>query len=381
MSAPDIWWKGVFHDVKRNSNKWWAVKWWSDGTYEASYGRIGEHTAMDSKTNVPRYFVEDKIREKVEKGYHEVPLATEADVVPTVSSNGYDSRLLEIAQYIASQAGQSIRSHTAVSIDQIHPSHIQKARGILNHLQLAVGNWDAQVYQVEQYLNTIPTHVPFRRMTEEDVIPWFTKDLQKWYDQLDELEANLRVHRAQEEGDTALFAGLPVEIEVMEQADEDYADVVEYVLSTAHGGSRIRNVYRVTIHPERAAYELEGKGNSKIMSLFHGTKGHYVQKILSTGLILPQSGGHGLRFGPGIYFADQAQKSQNYASSYNTTWAPMFIADVKVGRQLVHETQGHYTSAPSGYDSIHGIKAWSGHDEFVIWRPSQQTVRALVIFE
>lgn len=369
----------MWSELRANHNKIWEIRYWPDGRVETTYGRVGKGMQTDTKQGMSMRWVESKIQEKLNKGYHEVELSV--PTVVTVADTTVDSRLNELMNFVATEAGDAIKQYSAVPIDALSQSQIAMGRQILDNLRVAQ-DLRRQADLTEAYLNTVPTLVPFHNMRDvAAVVKWFMTDLPERYSQLDQLSANLGVTQAVKSGSTSLFAGLPIQMDVMDKSDSDYAEVSQYALSTAHAGSRVRYIFRVKIEPEREAWDTNTRGKGNVTALFHGTSAGNIQKILRTGLIIPRMAAHGSRFGRGIYFADHAQRSQNYASS-RRGWKCLFIADVALGTQYVSKyDDSSLTEAPRGYDSVWGQNSYGGLDEFIVYTTMQQTIRALVVFE
>jgi len=78
--------------------------------------------------------------------------------------------------------------------------------------------------------------------------------------------------------------------------------------------------------------------------------------ILSKGFLLQTAGKNfgWTRFGPGLYFAPDAAKSNDYVKGHNGINC-MILCKVVVGRpKIFYDSQPLLTSVPSGYDSILG---------------------------
>lgn len=70
--------KWVFSDPKKNSNKFWNVHYFDDGTWRARYGRVGTSGTLAGFK--PMYTLAAKIREKeIKKKYKEIVQASSSD--------------------------------------------------------------------------------------------------------------------------------------------------------------------------------------------------------------------------------------------------------------------------------------------------------------
>lgn len=145
---------------------------------------------------------------------------------------------------------------------------------------------------------------------------------------------------------------------------------------------------------ENKAYEdLMVKAN--ILPLFHGTRTTNLVKIISTKLKSRKPGftvaGSLYDDGAGIYFADSASKSINYASSSGSYWSNgtdkkgyLFLTDVVLGKQKI-------ATGPHKYN-LNGIfpnmSVWakgglSGviNDEFIVFTENQNWLKYVIEFE
>jgi poly [ADP-ribose] polymerase len=370
--------KFVFADFRGNHNKEYTAELWADGTFRASWGRVGAALQTQVKAGMSRSFVEAKIQEKLDKGYREVELHRPS-VVVVGSTVGVDPDVADLMKFVAVEAGHGIQTYSAVPVDALSQQQIRQGRDLLDAIRSSAPGWRWQ--RIEQYLNTVPTKVPFRRLEQRAVSEWFAQTLAERYDQLDQLEASLAVHNATLAGDHSVFAGLDVEITPLISGPA-CDQVTRYIEQTRSPGVRIRRLFSVTINPERAAWEAETAGKGFVRSLFHGTKSHNLQKILRAGLIIPVMAANGSRFGRGVYFADHARRSENYAGSTSRPWKAVLIADVALGRMRVLDGENpRLIAAPHGCDSVRGVKSFGGLDEFVVYRTGQQTIRALAVLE
>ena len=144
-------------------------------------------------------------------------------------------------------------------------------------------------------------------------------------------------------------------------------------------------------------HRADFKGSNTAL-LFHGTRSVNVSAILRESLRMPQTlvavALTGAKFGPGIYFSDDWQKSANYSNAKGSTEAGtkgkvrgrkafLFLADVVLGTSHVAPKIMGFTKPPRGHHSVFGKAGVSGVDdnEFVVYKPDQFRLRYLVEFE
>jgi len=395
MSEPTIRRKFICFDPTDNHNKVWTIEWWAEtGQAKTTWGRVDVSMQSKSFTGWSKGDVYRKVYEKEGKGYTEVSLhvPTAAPVTTVADPAITDKRVADLLDLIFREAGEHIKSYMAVGVDALSKDQIAKGKAILGRLiayhqvtnptlaeRLAVSE------QVKQFYNTIPTQLPTRidAATWDWLVSRFISDLHEQEDRLDQLEAGLAAYQAASTGQTNYLTQLgDVELKTMEQSSAAYGTISDYILRTSGGGHHLTGLFSVHIRPERAAWDTDGVGRHYINPMFHGTRGANVRHILRTGLIIPKIAANGSRFGRGIYFADMSRRSLNYCSTNHSRAKFLFIADVALGTmKTLDGDDSHLTAAPNGFDSVRGVKSYSGMDEFIIYRPSQQTIRAIALVE
>ncbi len=237
------------------------------------------------------------------------------------------------------------------------------------------------IEQVEYFFNTIPTRLP-SRINVEQVAKDFIDNIAEHEDRLNQLEQALSQHVIQRQGNDNLLSQLGgVELTVMDTADPRFTEISDFCHLTIKSHERVKQIIEVCIPHERAAYDAETKGASNITSLWHGSKTHNVNHILKSGLIIPQHAANGRRLGDGVYLADYSRRALNYAGSNYGSEHICFLVEVKLGKMKEETGTASYTEAPKGYDSVWGTHSYSGMDEFVVYKTSQQTIRAILVVE
>ncbi len=389
MVEPILYRKFQFTDLAGNNNKWWEIKHFADGTMTTTWGRVG--TAGQSKTfpHTSGGRVNEKIYEKLDKGYVEVELHKPAQVqaapAPGIAPTA-DPYVQGFVNYIMQEAGQHIKTYLAVGVDALSVNQLQKGRIMLTQIQAygpVTGRVDQSLVQrVESYLNTIPTKLP-ARIDIHDVVMNFLNDLHEQEDRLNQLEAALASYQAASDPQQATVQTAlgGVNISTLAQNSAAYATIADYIARTSGGRRKIHNIFGVEIPKERIAFDNETFGKHSVASLFHGTRNPNVHHILRSGLIIPGTAANGSRFGRGIYFANMAKRSLNYCGG-NGNLNVLFINDVALGTPAVMKgDDSSLRQAPNGYHSVWGKESYSGMDEFIVFKPSQQTIRAIVTIE
>lgn len=380
--APSVHRMFQYNKLGTNSNKYWEIKWWEEDSHcIVKYGRVGAEAIEESSRT--RKYVEDKIREKVKKGYKPVDLHT---VKPIQVVNGSTAKVMGQKEHwlmssIIGAANNSIKSYLAIPVDALSMGQIMSGRRILQRIQTAVGS---DVHQtvidnlVEDYFNTIPTQLP-ARIDKAVVVDRFVRHLADQEVRLQQLEAAIKNIKApvvtQFDTVTSEYMQLGVKLEYMTVTDPLHQEWSDYIVKTGNNIVSVVELFKVEIPEERKAY---GKCDvDNVHTLFHGTHTDNVRHIFGGGLIIPKIAANGRRFGDGIYFADHSARSMSYTRG---NLRVMFIADVKLGNPLIlNGVDGDLKNAPEGHHSVWGQNSYSGMDEFIVYQPPQQTIKGLAV--
>ena len=370
-------------DPVANHNKFWRIEWEAlpsgEVQYQTIYGRVGDSGRSSELAKCSERQLLALIRSKEAKGYQELKLHQPDPAA--ASSKGMSSEVERFWEWVHYESSAYINRYLAVSVGTLSQEQIAEGRQLLQLAQNAPdGTTKGDL--IRRYYNVIPTRLP-RKIDLDDLIAKFAADEQE--DRLLQLEASIANNHA--------AINLGVELCLLDKQSDDYRRLADYVNSTAIHGYRIavRDIFAVTIPDERRTYEQNRYGSAYKELLFHGTRNQNVRHILRTGLIVPQMASHGRMFGSGIYFANKASKSANYCAASKTEIPRMlFIAEVALGKVYTAPTAHGYNAPPRGYDSVLGkgghtkFSILANHtlqnDEFIVYRPPQQTIRYVVTF-
>jgi poly [ADP-ribose] polymerase len=313
-----------------------------------------------------------------------------------------DPRVVELVEWVFTEAGEHISSYLAVPVGALSQSQVDEGRRLLALAQdLDSGyrrnplrpQWmlGALTETVEAYYNAIPTKLP-ARMKIEEIVEQFSGQLSEQEDRLSQLEAAIAMtNEERQRPGISHYGALGADIRLLAPDDEAYKSISAYVASTMVHGYRlaIRDIFDVCIPREREAYYKNKCGTSRRELLFHGTHNRNIRHILRSGLICPQTASNGRMLGNGIYLANRASKSTNYcANSKRDIPRMLLVVEAALGKRYVAPQAGAYTSPPRGHDSVWGKAGHTSiggvftlmNDEFVVYSASQQTVRYLVTF-
>lgn len=278
----------------------------------------------------------------------------------------------------------------------------------------------------------IPKIKPLRIAAEKWILN--ADNIAAWELDLDAFESALSATPVQADSDP--FAGFDVRMEYLERESKTGGFIRETLprmsnFRNNYGQMKIHNVWKVDHHKAedkfRSSIKKVGKVNSRETPLFqrerqdlsgddvniyksthtclliHGSRSVNISSILKSRLRMPKSLVgvviNGALLGPGIYMADDWQKSAGYCSLSKARWsggsgsvsgrrAFMFLADVILGNvHLARETYG-YTSPPRDYNSVMGKGGITSgsygnllNNEFTVYDVFQQQLRYLVEFD
>ena len=114
-----------------NNNKFYEMKELADGTFQASYGRVGSSA---SSMTYPIVQWDKKLKEKLRKGYVDQTYLFATETTDTGLSSIEHPGVKELMAFLMRAARQSIRHNYHVSADQVTPLQIDQAQAILDQL-------------------------------------------------------------------------------------------------------------------------------------------------------------------------------------------------------------------------------------------------------
>lgn len=425
--------KLVLTSAENNNNKFWEYTIFSDDTIEYKWGRIGNSHQESGRQPLARNKHENKVREKLDKGYREIALAVSASGPAGAATKiervketavrdiaGGDkalealiSRLAEANKHelqVASGGQLDIDLTTGIistPLGVVTLDNIKEARKLLKGFSKVVKakSFDTTEFKhsLSEYLMLVPQKVAHRNwhlsfLTTRD-------DLKKQVGLLDQLETSVELatqrledaKKAAANGTTAPAKSFEVKIEVIEDGSPEFSRIVKFYRDSKndmHVSKHLvpKRAYRVHIPSMRERFEADGAKLTNNWELWHGTRTFNVLSIMKQGLIIPKSGGTyqvtGRLYGDGLYFSDQSTKSLNYAYGYwdgggkdNNCF--MFLAQVGMGNMYTPGGRsGGYGYPQAGYDSTFAKAGQSGvmNNEMIVYRLGQADLRFLVEF-
>ncbi len=387
----------ICFDPKNSHNKYWNVKWdQASSMMTTTWGAVGSKESSNQKF-MTRSAVEKVISEKIAKGYKEI----ERQRISVLPSGGGaivptgDARVthaMKFIDWVRAAAGQKITSYLDVPLSSISERALGNAENILSQASDIVtkngGNTNRQVYDLAvEYFHQVPTKIPRQKgkIDPAEVLKVFTaSQFNEQSDRLLQLRSALQSEIAASSNGALLKPATPLnhygetEFELLESGSE-FSTLLDYLKQRARV-TNIKSIFKVKIPAERAAFEAEAAKTGNVAVKFHGSYAHNFAHIFKTGLILPKSYTHGWRFGAGIYSADN-ERAKNYCHPHDDGKNILLVLDVALGKEKsMGSTNSSLRAAPAGYDSVRGVQSYSGMDEWIVYRPSQATIKYAVVW-
>ncbi len=387
-----------------NNNKFYDMEENDNGTFTASYGRVGGHC---TRREYPMHQWESKQREKINKGYTDTTyLFAEAQsladflAIENPAINDLVNELINFAQ-------QSVYQNYNVSSEQVTIQQVKKAQSILDKLSKKVKRkLDAEAFN--EQLMDLYTIIPRRMSKVKDHLitaPLNKKELEEIEDKLAEEQATLDVMRGQVEMNDqkaeqqikpkTLLEAFGLQIEPVQ--DKELIKNIKKMMGKKR--SNFKRAYKVINLKTQEAFDkyVANSSNQSTQLFWHGSRNENWLSILKTGLVLRPANAiiNGKMFGYGLYFADRFAKSLNYTSLAGSYWAGgnhskgfLALYDTHVGKQLKIKrhadwccklTDAELKKKGKKYNSVY---AEGGVDlqnnEYIIYNQEQCTIRYVV---
>jgi poly [ADP-ribose] polymerase len=372
-----------------NSNKWYDMKDNEDGSFTASWGRVG---AAGSSKNYPIKEWDTIHRQKTSKGYEDITHLCALDACSSDDIQVSDPHVKELVAFLQSCARDTVKKNYTVAASSVTDKQIEAAQTIIDDLvSISRGK-------------TFPTDIiNFKLLSLYKVIPRKMSDPRKHilqpFEKVERLNEIISVEQALLDvmqgqmavtatGNSSSLDDYGIEIEVA--SDEDRKRIskeTDFILSSNHKVFKIINKHTETSFV---------KGEEKLF--YHGSRNENWWNIISKGLLIrPSNAVHtGSMFGDAIYFANKARKSIGYTSLSGSYWANgsakkayLAVFAVNLGKTWSVLSKERWSSwmsrldqktvSSKGYDSVFAEGgADLRNDEFMIYSGNRCTVRYLI---
>lgn len=402
-----------------NSNKYYNMEENDDGTYTATWGRVGAPNPSTQTKSMNEW--QKTYNSKVKKGYTD---HTELFVVETKTTKKAGSvkeflksrtqSVIDLVKKLQSWAKGSIAENYTVSSEQVTQKQIDRAQIMLNELTaMDVKDFVPFNKMLLEFFKVVPRKMKNvkdhiisadkldedgKRITHFDQKNKIISDEQATLDVMSGqvlLNSNVQEQETDEpeiETDIIKASGL----ELKEVTDAAVITKIKNLMADNKG--KFKQAFEVMNNQTGIAHtkHVAAAKNKKLELFWHGSRNENWWSIMTTGLLIrPSNAVHsGSMFGDGIYFADKFQKSFGYTSGRGSYFAGgtsneaiLALYDVHVGEQkhITHHNSSCYSLsakvlAKEGFDSVY---AHGGADlrnnEYIVYQSPQSTIKYLII--
>ena len=301
----------------QNNNKYYDMREKPDGTFDATYGRIG---ATATTINYPMSKWDSTLNSKLRKGYEDM---TELAVITEVKTQEKykpieDKSIAALIDYLRQQARETVRQNYTVGSEKVSQAMVNKAQTILNNL--STGTWTLRSFndQLIELFTVIPRrmgnvrdHLAVKPEEFPEIISREQQLLDVMAGQVSDNTVVLK--EVGDENKTVLEA---FGLEFSPATDADIAVIKKQL------GKECENLFYKAWRVENSATRknfktfCKGKGRIAKKLFWHGSRTENWWSILRTGLVLRPTNSviNGKMFGYGLYFAPRARKSVGYTS-------------------------------------------------------------------
>lgn len=416
-------------DFYINSNKVWIGKAFSDGTFEAQWGRVLDGAKFASQvkklgsSSAAEQMLENKRREKLGKGYRETavvdgetnfklnPVVNLKDVAKKQIVGTENQITADLIEYLAEVNIHNITASTSITYNSanatfstplgiLKPEAIAEGRQLLKQIEVFNANNNLtsglRSDKISDYFRLVPKDFG-RKIPEPSELLANPRQLQKEIDILDALETAFSTIQTDTDSAPIFKTKLTVVPHWTEEGKAEFRRVRSLFDKTKNAGHgytstlKLKRLYEVEIEDMKANFENCSARLGNVRSdLWHGTKASNLLSILKQGLIIPPaSSAHctGRMFGNGIYSSLQSTKALNYATNmWNGSGAKnqktfMFLCDVALGKMF--KPINRSISFPvAGSDSTWVDAGTAGviNQETIVYHVAQMNLRYLCEF-
>ncbi len=388
------------------TNKYYRMENNGDGTFTATWGRIGVTTGFGA----PRSFIwsmdmwETKYYEKAhEHGYLLVKRAKADDIaIQTVKVSGKlfapipDKGIAAVVQKIMSYARIAVQQNYTVKAGNVTAKQIKMAEKLIGELDAIT-----DVSDFNDKLTTLFSAIPRKMDYLQQFLAKTSNDFEDILNREQSLIDTLRNQVQQVKTDAKADSNKTI-LDAMGLSwravtPEEEKNIIKYMGASSN---RYVRAYRVVNEKADKKFNDFVKKNhirhGGIKFLYHGTKNQNVWGIIGESLLLnPNVPITGKMFGRGIYFAPLAQKSLGYCSQRGSYWAKGtdstgFLTIFKVATGKTYDVSDHkslyssldYNGLQQLSKGANSLYAHAGqvlrNDEIIIYKEEQCTMRYIV---
>ena len=388
-----------------NNNKYYKMSDNHDGTWTATYGRVGDDAGPFGKREktYPAHMWAIKYEEKILKGYQDVS-ELHKGVHKTVhrKTGEYaeieDKDVRELIDYLSRCSRQFVKENYTVSAEQVTKEMLEEGRKYLNLLD--------SIKDLEQFNETLIklfTAIP-RRMGH---VNGFLANDKSDFDKIISREKNtfsvmesqvlsIPITAQKVEKEETILDHHNVEVYLATEKEKE--DVFKYLSLGMQ--KKVRRVFRViNKKTQENLNEYKKTHDAEIKMFWHGSRNENWLSLIIRGLVLNANAVVTAKmWGNGIYFADEDIKSWGYTSSRDAKWTRensrvcyMGLCATAYGKPFFpkdhHEFNPKYSwndfhRKHPDKDCVHAKKKVCGlHlDEMIFYREDQVSINYIVEF-
>lgn len=400
-----------------NNNKFYNFEEVGDGTFKATYGRVG--CANPAVEIYPMSKWDSKYKEKLSKRkmYEDVTHLF-AEEVEKEKDSPKKSTITEITNKVIAGLVNQLRKYARVSVEtnyivsdqKVTQKMVDEAQGLVDEISAMIV-MDHEVKPINKLLVDLFKVIP-RKMTNVRDYLFQGGEILDTKDELSAAQmligkeqATLDVMAGQVSTNSKLDIKIaqPSTLNILEsmglfieEAPASDIPVIKDLMGPNKG--QFKSAYIITNSRTQKQFDkFLGKCDNKKIELFwHGSRNENWWSILDKGWMIRPSNAviSGKMFGYGIYWANKFQKSLGYTSYRGSHWANgssdvafLSLASVHVGKQLKiknHEGWCYDLSWSNlrkrgEYDSLYAQGgADLRNDEFIVYQEPQCTVKYLI---
>ena len=380
-----------------NNNKFYDMQELGDGTFEASYGRIG---VTCTKVHYPMSRWSSILNQKLRKGYEDMTdlaVVTETKTVEKYKPIA-DPGIAALIESLRQAARDTVRENYIIGSDKVSKAMVEKAQNILNDL----ANKHFTVNAFNDRLLELFTVIPRRmRHVQENLASKeadFEQIIHREQELLDVMAGQVSDNEVvvNETGDENITVLEAFGLEFSPATDEDVEIIKKQLGKECE--DLFYKAWRVENQASRKKFEdfVKDKGKIAKKLFWHGSRTENWWSILRTSLVLRPTNAviNGKMFGYGLYFAPRARKSVGYTSLRGSYWAGghspygfMALYEVVYGKPYDVSTSSGcgdmtYEKLQRVAPGCSCLHAHAGkvlyNDEVIVYREDQVTIKYLV---
>lgn len=383
--------------TENNNNKFYHMSPNNNGTWTASWGRIGNAGGVgrSSSCTYQNHQWDAKYAEKIAKGYKDISdvyFQTDPEIKEEPKLEPEDNSVsAQLMRFLATMARNFARESYTIGVEHISPAMIEKGNSILQQMNTIAKEGDVPAFN--KLLRELYCVVPRAMRDTRSCFPSCADNLlgvvNNEQQMLDSIASVASYAKKSSFSSTPSYENLVIS----RTTSEEDKKIKALMGNKAYHFTQAWKVSNVLTEKKFDTY----KGSKETKLLWHGSRNENFLSILQTGLLLnPNAVLTGKMFGYGIYFAPSFQKSLGYTSLEGSYWARgksdlglIALFEVVTGKS--YDVYSHSSNLSSFREkdikALHcdSLFAHKGsmlyNDEIVVYNESACTIRYLIEVE